>query len=147
MESSRGGIAVQKHKNGYNCAQAVVCTYSDVLGVTEEQAFKAFEGFGFGMCGLQEVCGAVSGMIAVLGGLNSGGNDAQSFTKADTYRKGRALAEKFRQKNGTYLCRELLGGKGAPKLRSCNGCILDACRIVEQELFAGEFLPYEGEEY
>ena len=54
MEKSRVEIAKQKHLNGYNCCQAVVCTYCDLLGMDEKTAFRASEGFGLGIAGMQE---------------------------------------------------------------------------------------------
>ena len=41
--------AYDNHKRGYNCAQSVVCSYSDLLGVDEEILFRMSEGFGLGM--------------------------------------------------------------------------------------------------
>lgn len=49
---SRIEIALDKHRHGYNCAQAIVCTYCDLFGLDEETAFKVSEGFGGGMGGM-----------------------------------------------------------------------------------------------
>ena len=54
----RAEEAVKKHHSGYNCAQAVACTFSDVIGMDEKDVFRMSEGFGFGM-GANETCGAV----------------------------------------------------------------------------------------
>lgn len=35
MERSKVWEAAQRHKDGYNCCQAVVCTYCDRLGMDE----------------------------------------------------------------------------------------------------------------
>ena len=48
MESRVESTLVKREK-GYNCAQAVACTYCDLLGVDEKTVFKAIEGFGAGM--------------------------------------------------------------------------------------------------
>ena len=40
---------IERHKKGYNCAQAVVCTYCDLLNAEEQDAFRMSEGFGAGM--------------------------------------------------------------------------------------------------
>ena len=37
-------LAEEKHHNGYNCAQAVLCSYSDKLGIDEETLFRLSEG-------------------------------------------------------------------------------------------------------
>ena len=55
--------AVEKFKKGYNCCQAVACAYCEELGVKEEDMFRITEGFGSGMGGLKDTCGAVTGMF------------------------------------------------------------------------------------
>ena len=49
---SRAVLAAERHKKGYNCAQAVACTYCDLVGVSEEEAFRSTEAFGLGMGGM-----------------------------------------------------------------------------------------------
>ena len=58
--------AIALHNKGYNCAQAVACTYCDLFGLDEETAYKMAEGFGLGM-GLMEVCGALTGGFLLAG--------------------------------------------------------------------------------
>ena len=55
--------AVENHKKGYNCAQAVACTFCEQLGKNEHEVFEIMEAFGFGM-GTMGTCGAVSAMAA-----------------------------------------------------------------------------------
>ena len=55
--------AIANHCKGYNCSQAVACAYHDVLGMEENQVFRLVEGFGSGMGGLRETCGAVDTLI------------------------------------------------------------------------------------
>ena len=55
---TRVEIAAKKHKKGYNCAQAVACTYCDLVGVDEEMMFKAVEALGLGMGCMEGTCGA-----------------------------------------------------------------------------------------
>lgn len=123
--------ALENHKKGYNCSQAVVCAYCDLFGVDEETAFRLSEGFGGGMGGMQETCGAVTGMYMLAGLKGSGGQLLCGKTKAETYKVIRQLAEEFKSMNSTVICRELLGKDGQPKKRSCQGCIEDASRLVE----------------
>ena len=91
------------------------------------------EGFGFG-CGMKEICGAISGAIAVIGMNNSSGNVERGVTKKSTYDQTSALGKKFEEKNGSMICRELKGGPDKAPLRSCDGCIEDACVLVEEYL-------------
>lgn len=130
----RAEKALENHKKGYNCAQAVACTFCEEFGVDEETMFRIAEGFGLGM-GMMDMCGAVTGMLMVLGMENSVGNPANGkLTKADTYKKAKAYAEKFKEKNSTYYCRELKGVKSGKPIVSCDQCILDAVALTEEYL-------------
>jgi C_GCAxxG_C_C family probable redox protein len=65
-------------------------------------------GFGAGMGRKEEVCGAVTGGIMVIGAkYGRGENDERKATET-TYVKIRELMEQFSQKHGTYICRKLL---------------------------------------
>ena len=131
---SRLKKAVEKHKKGYNCAQAVVCSYCDLFGVDEKTAFRISEGFGGGMGQMRETCGAVTGLFMLLGFKNSGADLEKPGSKLDTYKLVKEAAQKFINKNASIKCADLLGVGGKPKLRSCDGCIEDACAIFEEIL-------------
>ena len=45
---------------GYNCAQAVACTLAPEIGADAEACYVLSEGFGGGMGGHTETCGAIS---------------------------------------------------------------------------------------
>ena len=126
--------ALELHGKGYNCAQAVACSFCEEFGVDQETMFKISEGFGFGV-GMMDMCGAVTGMMMVIGMDNSIGNlENGKSTKADTYKKTKEFAEKFRQKNGTYYCRDLKGVSGKVKVVPCPQCIADAVELTEMYL-------------
>lgn len=38
-------LALEYHKKGYNCAQAVACAFCEELGVSETEMYKIAEGF------------------------------------------------------------------------------------------------------
>ena len=133
QKSERVAKALENHKKGYNCAQAVACAYADLFGVDEETAFKMTEGFGFGM-GTMGTCGAVSGMAALAGMKNSDGNLDAPATKKETYKLMKAMTKAFLDKNGSIICREIKGVDTGKVLRSCDGCIEDAAAIVEETL-------------
>ncbi len=123
--------AVENHKKGYNCAQAVACVFADELGYSEDTLFRLAEAFGGGMGGTQGVCGAVSAMVFVAGGIKSFGLDKLPETnKIASYNFARELMEKFQCDIGTILCGEIKG----KQLRSCDGCIEDAVKILEEYL-------------
>ena len=104
--------AAAYHKQGFNCAQAVACSLAPALGFDTDSAFRILEGFGAGMGGMTETCGALSGAVAILGLLNSEGM-ANPTTKRHSYK--------------------LKGvGSDAGPIRSCPGCIDDAVEIAIQ---------------
>ena len=57
---------IQLFENGYVCSQAVFATFSQNLGLSEEQALKIGACFGRGMR-KGEVCGACTGALMALG--------------------------------------------------------------------------------
>lgn len=132
--NTRAEKALEYHKKGYNCAQAVACSFCEEFGVDEETMFRVAEGFGLGM-GMMDMCGAVTGMMMVIGMENSVGSpDNGKLTKADTYKKVREYAARFKDKNSTYYCRELKGTATGKPIVSCDQCILDAVALTEEYL-------------
>lgn len=135
---SRTMEAKARHDRGFNCCQAVACTYCDLFGMDEETAFKACEAFGAGMGGMEGTCGAVSGAVFLAGLKNSCGDLEKPVSKGKTYQFSRAITAKFKEKNGSLVCRELKGIETGTPLRSCEGCILDAAALVEELLLDQE---------
>ena len=119
---------------GYNCAQIVLCSYAEELGIDEETLFRISEGFGAGMGGMMQTCGAVTAMFMALGLANSSGDLQACDTKPQTMKKVRELAAEFEKKNGSIVCRELKGIDTGKVLRSCDGCIEDGIRILGEYL-------------
>ncbi len=121
--------AIENHKKGYNCAQAVACVFADKLGYSEDEMFRLTEAFGGGMGGTQGVCGAVSAMVFVVGGIKSYGLDKLPETnKKASYDFARELMEQFQDKIGTILCGEIK----SKQVHSCDECIEEAVRILEE---------------
>jgi len=125
--------AVENHHKGYNCAQAVACAFCERLGRDEKEVFEMMEAFGFGM-GTMGTCGAVSGMAAVAGMVESDGALDAPKTKKVSYNAMKAMTEQFIAKNQSVICREIKGVETGTVLRSCDGCIEDAAAIVEAYL-------------
>ena len=105
----RADKAYDNFKSGYNCAQAVFMAFSDKYGIDEETAAKLASSFGGGMGRMREVCGAFSGMLLV-NSMETGTADASDReTKKANYESVQMLAQKFKEQNGSLICRELLG--------------------------------------
>ena len=124
--------AIENHRNGDNCAQAVLCAFADKTKFSEDDLFRLSEAFGGGMGGTQGVCGAVSAMVFLAGLEKSKGIDELPITnKLSSYQTGGALMKKFEEENSTIMCSKLKG----EGIRSCDGCIEDAVKIIEETLF------------
>lgn len=106
--SKRTAMAVEKFVGGYNCSQAVLSAYADRYGLDETTAFKLAEGFGLGMGGYKDECGAVTGMFMVLGLEYSDGELGKGTSKQGTYAQLRECGDAFKEELGTMMCGELL---------------------------------------
>ena len=131
---TRTEIAIKLHEQGYNCAQAVACAFSDILPLEADGLFRVAEGFGGGMGNNESVCGAVSGAVMIAGLISSNGMENPTNKKA-TYELSSKLTEEFKEKNGSVICRELKSGNNGAALRSCPGCIEDAVLLAEKIIF------------
>lgn len=137
METRVDKVA-EKHKSGYNCAQAVACAYCDQVGIDEETMFRMTEGLGLGMGGMEGTCGALSA-AAVLAGLKISTADLEKpNSKGTSYKAAKACIAAFKEKNSTIVCRELKGVDTGKVLRACPDCICDAVAIIEENLFPEE---------
>ena len=104
-----GARAKALFESGYNCCQAVFLACTEDLELDTETKAKLASSFGGGMGGMRQVCGTVSGMFLALG-LRYGYSDPKDKAgKAAQYEVIRALADEFKQENGSIICRELLG--------------------------------------
>ena len=105
---NHSSLAAENFKRGYNCAQAVLLAFGDLTGLDEKTAAKLSSGFGGGMGRLREVCGAVSGMFMITGLLYGFASPTDREAKKTLYEDVQSLAFAFKEKNGSYVCRELL---------------------------------------
>lgn len=108
--SARAQAAKDNFRQGYNCTQAVVLAFSDILPIDKETLAKLSSPFGGGMARMREVCGAVSGMFIVEGLLLGYSSPSDYEAKSSLYAKANALGTKYAQINGSVVCRELLEG-------------------------------------
>ena len=140
--------AAELFLSGYNCAQAVAVAFCDVTGLTEQQAAKMASAFGGGMGRMREVCGAVSGMLLVLGTLEGYDTPGDDVSKKRLYSQVQALAKQFREANGSIICREIL--KNPPSdpnptprtaafyaQRPCAKMVMTAARLLDSFLAEG----------
>lgn len=105
---TKGERAKELFLGGKNCSVAVVLAFEEELGLQQETLKKLFLGFGGGLSRQRLVCGAVSGMTAVISALCSDGEN-----KAETYAIIQKACEDFKSEVGSVLCGELLDGTAA----------------------------------
>ncbi len=101
--------AKELFKKGYNCSQAVLGVFCEELGMDFETAMKIASSFGGGMGRMREVCGTVSGMF-MAAGLAFSSSDGSAENKSKQYQIVQELAKKFKELNGSIICKELLAG-------------------------------------
>ena len=141
--SEKSEKAKELFKSGYNCSQSVLGVFSEELGLDLKTALKISSSFGGGMGRMREVCGTVSAMFMVIGLFFS---DAENSVKSKTeqYKRVQELAGRFKERNGSIICRELLNGievSNCPvpsertteyyKKRPCVKLVIDAVQLCE----------------
>ena len=129
-------MAMDFHKQGYNCAQAVALPFCEEMGLDAAVVKKATEGFGAGMGGRTQTCGALSGAVFVAGMRNADATNPAS--KMDTYKVCAKMSEDFVAHCGSGVCAEIKGLTGGKMLCSCNECIAYGVKLVEQLLANAE---------
>lgn len=100
--------AINYFLQGYNCAQAVLLTFSDEIGLDSSKAILMASSMGGGIGGMREVCGAVSSMCLAAGALYGYDDPKNAAAKKEHYRRIQLLADKFSERNGSLICRDLL---------------------------------------
>ncbi len=139
--------ALKSFKETFNCAQAVLSAFGPQMGLDKQTALKVAGAFGGGMARMGETCGAVTGALMVIGLKHGktapGDKEAQEITQ----RISETFLEKFRSRNYTVMCRELLGCEVGTeegmkfikennlRERLCTRFIAAAALILEELLF------------
>ena len=144
---NRPDKAEELFRKGYNCSQSVFAAFADAVDMSVEEAARIASPFGAGFGKLREVCGAVSGMTLLAGYLNGYDDPADFESKKELYRLIRKMCAEFEEREGTIICRELLGLKkgedlGEPSVRTeeyyqsrpCIGACRCAAEIAEKYL-------------
>jgi len=143
--SAKSEEAVKRFKKGFNCSQAVIGTFSEQFGLDCDKASKVATGFGGGMR-MGGTCGAVTGAFMVLG-LKYGNSTAKDKEgKAKTYKQIEEYISRFKSRNNSVACREILGcdistSEGMKEAQSkglfsstCPRMVQDAADILEEML-------------
>ena len=155
--SNHSEKAKELFKMGYNCSQAVFGAFCEELGMDFETAMKISSSFGGGMGRMREVCGTVSGMLMAAGLQFGPCDNSNPSAKGEHYQRIQELAKRFKDKNGSIICRELLQGvetSTSPipsertetyyKKRPCVDLVGDAAEIFEEYMMENQMMSKEN---
>lgn len=115
---ARVARAVDNFMAGYGCCQSVVAAFADLYGMDDIMAKRIAAGFGGGVGRMRMMCGAVSGIVMLVG-LDCGqieGADREG--KSACYKVVQELLARSQADNGSLICAEILGLKGHEKAQS-----------------------------
>ena len=133
--------------DGYNCAQATAAAFADDYRLKHDEVVRMTAGFGGGMGGQREQCGAVSAMIFMAGIAFGDYDPKDNEKKTELYNLVKKMTAEFKDAYGTTNCRELLSKvnifpKPDPsertaeyyKARPCIRFVIKAAEIMKQNL-------------
>ncbi len=106
--NNHGERAIEYFCQGYNCSQSTVAAFAEQAGLDSALLLKMAAGFGGGVGGSREMCGAVSGMVLILGLLTPAYDPQDNAAKTALYRNIREAIAEFTGAFGTTNCKELL---------------------------------------
>jgi len=101
--------AVSSFKEGFNCSQSVLSTYSKLFGLNHEVALKIAQAFGGGMARMGQTCGAVTGAFMVIGLKHGKVKAEDDEAKEKSYEIVREFVKRFKSLHGSIMCKDLLG--------------------------------------
>lgn len=123
---SRIEAAVEKKKQGMNCAQAVACTYCDCVGMDEAEMAAITQSLGVGIGATMEgTCGAITGASVIVGLYN------KNKDRVTAMKDAKEIVTKFKERNSEITCKDLKGVETGKILRDCNDCVRDAAEFLE----------------
>jgi len=157
MMSTREERAIELFRTGgygYNCSQSVLGAFCEDNGLDLETALKLASVFGGGATRYKGMCGAVSGAIMAIGLKCGHYIKGDIETKKFCHAKAQEFSDKFKAKNGSTICCELLGidkdieigSKDFSALRPmfdsiCPELVKNAVQILENMDFERDRIP------
>lgn len=106
-------------KRKYNCCQAALLALKDQTGLDDAQIMQLGSGFGSGMGNMEGTCGALVG-AGMAAGFKLKEQSATRYT--------RQISEKFCERCGAVLCKDLKGRDTGKVLCACDDCVRNAVR-------------------
>lgn len=117
--------AVELKHSGYNCCQAVLCSYADELKMPSELLKKMGACYGVGMGCMEATCGALCAAEMILG--------MKHYKGRPVLKSAAVLHERFRQMCGAAICKELKGRDTGVVLCECDDCVRNALTALAEQ--------------
>ncbi len=114
-----------------HCSQIVIGQWAEELDLDEETVIRMMAPFGGGAFD-GEMCGAVSGALAAIGARYGHYEPGDAEGNNEMIAKVKEFKYAFKERHGTLVCRELLGGfdlskEGELERASESGIFYDKC--------------------
>ncbi len=116
--------AVELKHSGYNCAQAVLCVFTDETGLTEDFLRRIGAGFGVGMGCMEATCGALIGAEILMG--------LEKYKDKPVLRTAKEMHQAFAEKCGASICKDLKGRDTGKVICECDDCVRYAVELAEE---------------
>jgi len=107
-----GNKAKEYFCNGFNCAQSTSAPFASVAGLSESDVLSMMAGFGGGLGGLRDLCGAVSGMVWAIGAAGESYDPNDNEAKTQFYSLIKDAVTEFTNEFGSTCCKDLLEKAG-----------------------------------
>jgi C_GCAxxG_C_C family probable redox protein len=134
--------AVDLFYQGYNCSQSTVGPFHQEMQCDFNSLIKMASSFGGGMGKMGEVCGALTGVFMAVGAIKGYDDPKDKQAKEKHYELIQQIAMKFKEENGSILCRELLElietnpkPTTRPPHKRCEYFVRFAASLIEDELY------------
>ena len=115
--------AVQLKHSGYKCCQAVLCAFTDEVGMNEDELKRIGAAFGVGMGCLEATCGSLIGAQILMG--------MKKYQGRSMLRDAASVLRQFETMCKATLCKDLKGRDTGIVLCECDDCVRNAVEIVE----------------
>lgn len=116
--------AVELKHSGYNCAQAVLCVFTDETGLAEDFLKRIGAGFGVGMGCMEATCGALIGAEILMG--------LEKYKGKPVLRAAKEMHQAFAEKCGASICKDLKGRDNGKVICECDDCVRHAVELAEE---------------
>ncbi len=140
MEENRKEKAIRLFNERYNCAQSIMLAYCDLVGISEELAFKLSSGFEGGIAKLGKTCGTINASVMLLS-LRYGENIKEDI---ESKNKRREIIRSFMNEfmnihkkgiNCTDILTEEEGKTYIMHSEKCLKTVTEVCDLLDKYMF------------